>query len=117
MAKDALTEIIHEAVKQAVAEQIAPLLAELKRLPPTHEKPQVVPPNAERFVSMTELCQRLGVNRSTVLRRERVGKLPMRKTFPDGRVGWTATVIDEWFSRAVDGTDAKRAADLIGRLN
>ncbi|OYW54232.1 MAG: hypothetical protein B7Y80_12965 [Hyphomicrobium sp. 32-62-53] len=111
-----LSDLINDAVRRAVAEHVAPLIAELKRLPRTEPVPAPVP-GAERFVSMSELCQRLGVNRSTLLRREKAGKLPARKTFPDGRVGWTASQVDDWFAQAREGTDPERNAELAARIS
>lgn len=112
---DPLSELIHAAVASAVAEHISPLIAGLASKPAPPEPPAQI--GGERFVSMVELCQRLGVNRSTLLRRERAGKLPTRKTFPDGRVGWTASQIDRWFAQATSGTDAERNAALAARIS
>ena len=116
-----LDEAIRTAVRDALAEHLAPVLAELKKAQPpaAPEAPQAPSqPRGERFVSMTELCERLGVNRTTILRRERVGKLPKRREFLDGRLGWTASQVDEWFKAAAEPeNDAQRRAMLAGRLH
>lgn len=114
---DPLADLIEAAVKAAVAEHVVPLVADIIRQVARSDPCALPGKEAERFVSMVELAQRLGVNRSTLLRRERAGKLPMRKTFPDGRVGWTASQIDDWFKAATEGTDANRNAALAARIS
>lgn len=114
--RDPLSDAIHAAVQAAVAEHMAPFLKELRKVA-FAEAQAPAGKGEERFVSMVELCKRLGVNRSTILRRERVGKLPKRRTFPDGRVGWTASDIDRWFASATEGTDPERNAELAARIH
>lgn len=114
---DPLSDLINAAVAAAVAEHVAPLIAGLASRPAQPEPLMAVQMGGERFVSMVEMVQRLGVNRSTLLRRERAGKLPKRKTFPDGRVGWTASQIDAWFKQAVEGTDPERNAARAARIS
>jgi len=87
---------VDAAVKRAMAEHVVPAIVELKQQAPVTS--QVVDPKAERFVSMAEMCQRLGVNRTTVLRRERSGKIPKRRTFPDGQTGWSSLDVEAWFA-------------------
>jgi predicted DNA-binding transcriptional regulator AlpA len=112
--EEAISEAVNTAVKAAIAEQIAPAIAELRQRPQAEH----LPPEVDRFVSMSEMCQRLGIHRGTVLRRERMGKLPRRQTYPDGRVGWSSLVVDSWFKRAVELPPNKaRNADLAARIH
>ena len=112
-----LDEVINQAVRDALAEHLSPLLQEVRRcLPPQYSEP-TIDRCGERFVSMTELCERMGVNRTTLLRRERVGKVPRRRTFPDGRRGWSSIEIDDWFKRAaLVEPDAAANAALAARI-
>lgn len=114
-AKDPLTEAINAAVKAAFAEHVTPLMKELKK--PTSEPPPKATVDGERFVSMNELGARLGVTSRTIRRRERAGKLPKRRTFPDGSVGWTASDINRWFESAIEGENQERNAELAARIH
>lgn len=102
-ATSALDEAVKSAVHDALVEHLPQILREhLVPRPPTRLSQSIEPalPPGDRFVSMAELCKRLGLNRTTVLRRERADKIPRRQTFPDGRSGWTASQIEEWFAAA-----------------
>lgn len=116
-----LDEAIRTAVRDALDEHLAPVLAELRSARtalPAEAGVIAQQPRGERFVSVTELCDRLGVNRTTIARRERAGKLPRRREFPDGRLGWTASEIEAWFKRATEPQDdGERRAGLLGRLH
>ncbi len=110
--RSALDEAISAAVRNALEEHLPPILEQCFRAPsPTQ------PSGTEHFVSMAKMCRMLGLNRTTVLRRERQGKIPRRLAFPDGRSGWTRTQIDAWFATATPHTpDAEAAARLVARL-
>jgi len=113
-----LRSCVDAAVKEAVAAHLAPAMAELRRqAADAADSPGDRGP--ERIVTIPELCRRLDVNRTTILRRERAGKLPRRVTFPDGRLGWSSIEIDKWFAKAAElprdeMADAERAARLRG---
>ena len=123
------TGVLDDAIKAAVRDAICELMPllmkplavevarELRAPSGLGEAISTAMPTHERFVSMTELCTRLGINRTTALRRERVGKLPQRRTFPDSRMGWTSGDIDAWFARAASvGPDTERNAELAARI-
>ena len=118
---DAIKAAVRDAICELMPLHMKPLAVEVAReLRATSGLGEAIPtamPAAERFVSMSELCQRLGVNRSTILRRERVSKLPRRRTFPDGRMGWTSGDIDAWFARAASvAANAEGNAALASRI-
>lgn len=108
---DPITAAIEAAVEAGIAkaidERIVPLLIDLRE---SFNRPAEVPtstdltavPQPDRIVSMARACEMLGVNRTTLLRRERKGQIPLRKTFPCGTVGWLKSQWDDYFARATD---------------
>ena len=99
--RDPLTALVNDAVENALERRLDPFLAELAdRTKPALPASPHLPEGADRYVSMSEMAERLGVDRSTVNRREKAGKIPPRRRFPDGRKGWLARDIDDWFARA-----------------
>lgn len=102
----------------ALAEQLPPLLDAHR---PVATPATEVAPETERIVGMRELCERLGVNRTTVLRKERQGKVPRRRQFPDGQMGWLSTEIDAWLKGSprteLSPTERARLASRIHRAN
>lgn len=109
-----LEDLINEAIASAIKQHVVPLIEKVT----AEARPQPnVEPEIEHFVSMTEMCEQLKVNRTTVLRRERAGLVPKRKKFPDGRAGWLWSEIEQWFASATDKepdpvADAERAARI-----
>ena len=111
-----IAEAVQRGVEAAFVERINPVLASLQQATPA-AAPTASEPGAVRYISMTELCTRLSINRTTALRRERLGKIPARRAFPDGRLGWNSTDIDAWFASAAEAQrDPVRNADLASRL-
>lgn len=110
-----IDQAIDAAVERAVEKRVVPLIEGLKLATPADiATPE---PKPETFVSMGDMCDRCGVNRTTILRRERAGKLPKRRKFPDGRVGWLGSEIDAWFASAKhEERDAVLNAERAARI-
>lgn len=111
---DPLSEVVRNAVRDQLEIQL-PQLADLicSRLPGGSALPAIKPADAPladgaRFVSVKEMSQRLGVNRSTLAKWERSGKVPKRLKFASGRKGWTAAQVEAWFRHA---TPAEASGD------
>jgi predicted DNA-binding transcriptional regulator AlpA len=77
MTADPLSAAIEAAVERAVAAQIPKIVEAVK----SSAQPPPPPPNPteDRFVRMAEVARLLGINRATVWKWERAGKLPARR--------------------------------------
>lgn len=113
---------IEAATAQIVAAKLAPIIRDLTQATKAKSsvidvQPAIEPPS-DRFVTMTEACELLRINRTTMLRRERQGKVPRRKEFPDGRTRWLKSQWDEWIASAKEHKpDPAKSAELAARLH
>ncbi|MDX2201648.1 MAG: AlpA family phage regulatory protein [Hyphomicrobiaceae bacterium] len=117
--KSALDEAIAVALRDGLREHLPDLLRELvaQHVPGA----RVVRPPAEgdaaldsvsdgnRFIGLPEMCRRLGLTRTSVVRREQAGLIPRRLKWPDGRVGWKQADIDAWMAQVEVAPDNSKA--------
>jgi len=108
-------EAVEAAMKQAVAEHIAPAIAELQRQAVASGPSVPADAKTERFVSMAEMCTRLGINRTTVIRREKMGKIPKRRDIA-GHHGWSSLDVDALFNMPASSPDVEANARLASRI-
>lgn len=108
-----LEEAIDAAVKAAVEAHVVPLINGLKAAPSLHSARDEP---FERIISMAEMCQRLGCNRTTVMRKMRMGDIPQRRTFPDGNKGWLVSEVDAWLASGRTGEDHQANRDRVQRI-
>lgn len=96
------TDLITNAIEDAVERTLERMLPKLIREAMPELKNPVPQPrpvlDGERFYSIKAVGERLGVSRSAILRWERAGKMPKRRTLPSGRTGWLASDIEGFLS-------------------
>lgn len=93
-ATDLITNAIEDAVERTLERMLPKLIREAmpeQKNPAPQPRPVL---DGERFYSIKAVAERLDVSRSTVLRWEREGKMPKRRTLPSGRTGWLSSDIE-----------------------
>ncbi len=87
--------MIEAAVERALERRLPDLLKanlpEPVRAPAARPVPQM---GGERFVTLKEVGQRLSVHRTTLLRWEHLGLVPIRRKLPGNRTGWLQSEVD-----------------------
>ena len=119
----AIKAAVRDELEVVFAEQIRPLLEELVAKAQPAEAPAAPAELStelplDGYVSVTRACELLAINRSTLIRRERKGELPVRKSFPDGRVGYLRSQWETFFANATDyKRDPAKSAERAARFH
>ena len=96
-------DMIHEAVRTAVREELSEAISELMatRLKSESNRQFLKKPGMpdKYVVRPNELCKMLSVSSSTLWRMEKEGRLPEKVKIGPRAVGWFNTDIDEWLEQ------------------
>lgn len=96
---DPLSEMIEAAVERVLERRIPDLiranLPEPAPAPVARPAPQLA---GERFVTLKEAGQRLGVHRTTLLRWEHLGLVPIRRRMPGNKTGWLQSEVEAFLA-------------------
>lgn len=76
---DPLGAAIEAAVSRALEAQLPSIIDALKQSIEATKSEEPVQDNPDRFVKLSEACSILGVHKTTILRQEKLGKLPKRR--------------------------------------
>lgn len=104
---EAVKVAVRDGLREYLPEILPKLIADVPAVVPSAREPILL--DGPRYVGISEMCKRLSLGRSAVLRRERMGVLPKRRRWPDNRLGWDASDLAEWAAQSTLGVGAEGA--------